>query len=511
MAKAQPLSTVISSNPYNNSYYEGTTTQISPASKPKFLKTQYSIASLKTSSFLTTQISVSKNIEEEDHYDVIENKTYEELGLDLATEYTIGFYELVEAQDEANRLFNVFVVDPVEVRDEFAPVVEQIKYIDHLYPAPLLLRSLYKKEIIVDSGIDCFIYFSDFDAFLTLYQDGEFLYTKELKFTLENIHELFCEVYGERVSLENFMTLFAEEGLRTTNEENREYLIKLFNEIFAQINEVINFTKRAYEIEEIKRVYIGTSAGVIHGMDEFSQVTLGIESHNFDFEYGFVTSEFYVDQMHQLMHLTAQLGTEDRYDVNFTFFDRPPPFVQRESGRLILLAAAALLTTSIYPLWNLGYTLFANLENESLKKEQRRVHDERVIIEGQVNAQVKLREELNKKISEALKTQQLQKSVLTQIHRQKVMYPMKAKIIADLTKDLNRYQVQLSAISYSDDTKVNTHTFILELVSVQERQITDMIEKLTKENLTSYKISIEEIAYNEEMDNYTSRMKVELR
>lgn len=511
MKKKQTLSTVISCDPYNNTYYTGTSTNIEKLKKPKFLKTQYAISSLRTKSFLSARILISKNIDEEDYFDVIENKAYEELGLDIATEYTIGYYEISEEEGEAERAFNVFVVDPHDLKEEFAPVVEKIRYIDQVYPVPLLIRSLYKKEIIRDQGVDCFIYFSEDDAFLTLYRDAEFLYTKELKFTLTEIHELFCEIYGERVSYENFITLFVEDGLRTTNEENREFLLKLFNQMFTQINDVINFSKRSYELENISKLYIGTSAGVVFGMDEFAQTTLGIQTLNFDFEYGFEVNEFYVDQVQQLLHLTAQLVSEDRFSLNFTVFKRPPPFVQRESGRLLLLVAATLLLTSAYPIWNLSYTAFTKIENSSLKAEKARIHKERQGREDQVNGLTTIKKDLDAKVVKEAKLLAVQNNVLTQIHDQKIGYPMKAKLIAMLTKDLNKYKVQLTEVTYIDDLAAKEHYFMMNMISASEKSMTDMIEKLTKENLKTFKVSLEEISFEEDEQAYISSLKVALR
>ncbi len=511
MKNKQTLSTVISCDPYNDTYYTGTPTNIERAKKPKFAKTQFAISSLRTKSFLTAKVEVSKNIDEEDRADVIENKAYEELGLDIATEYKISFYEVPEEQDEANYVFNVFVVDPHDFKEEFSSVIEKIRYIDHIYPVPLLLRALYKKEIIRDEAIDCFVYFSESDAFLTLYKDGEFLYTKELKFTYDELHELYCEIHGERVSFEEFCRLFCEEGLRTTDNESKTFLIKLFNEIFTQINDVINFAKRAYEIEEVSKLYIGTSLGAIHGMDEFAQTVLGIKTLHFDFEYGLEVNEFYVDQIHQLLHLNAQLVADDRYDLNFTIFNRPPPFIKRESGKLITLAAGTLLVSSIYPVWNLSYTAFTQLESDSLKQEQRQIHAERVGRESQMNGQAKIRDDLNKKIQAETKLLDVQNSVLTQIHDRKVKYPMKAMIIASLTKDLNKYRVHLSSLSYQDGQNAKDGFFTLEMLSHSEKRMTDMIEKLTKENLKNYRIHLEEIAYDDEASQYKSSLKVELR
>ena len=53
--------------------------------------------------------------------------------------------------------------------------------------------------------------------------------------------------------------------------------------------------------------------------------------------------------------------------------------------------------------------------------------------------------------------------------------------------------------------------FHLNMISDTEKRMTDMIEKLTKENLSSYKITLEKITYQEETSNYSSDLKVSLR
>lgn len=502
------LSTVLSVNPYTNSYYSGTPTQIESILKPKFQKNQYTLSYLKTASVLTTRVEISKNIDALDRHDVIENKTYEELGLDIATEYFIDYYERTQEEDDTTVMYQVFAVDPHDIETTFASTVESIKYVDQIYPVALLPKALYAKEILSSSGVDCFVYFTTHEAFLTLYKDGEFLYTKALAFTLEVLHETFCEIYGEKVSFENFRTLLIDEGLRTTNEENREYLIKLFNDLSTQINDVLIYAKRAYELDVVSKLFIGTSLGIVYGMHEYLQTTLGVEALDFDFEYGFETQEFYVDQLHQLLHLTSHLAADERYACNFTLFNRPPPFLQRQSGRLLTLAASALLVTSLYPLFNVSYALFAKLENDALMRTQKQRHEERAIREQQVILFATKRDELNTKIKEALAIQAAQKQVLAQIHTKKVGYPMKAKIIADLTQDLNAHKVQLRTLTYDD-----THhgIFTLDVIAPKERHITDMVETLTRTKQALYEISLEEIAYSTTLGTYTCNLKVGLR
>ncbi len=511
MKQKQAFSGTISTNPYNNTYYTGTTTQIKVAEKPQYQKEQYALSYLKTQDFITTQIAVSQNIPEDDVGDAIESQVYEELGLDMAIEYQIQFVESADSAEDGNKNYHVFVVDPLSIDEAFAGVTDQIKYIDQIIPAPLLLRSLYKKEIIEDSGTHCFIYFQSDDAFLTLYDDREFLYTKSLKYSFSQMHDRYCELLGEQIELSEFIKLLSEEGLRSSESENQQFLIKLFGEVFLHINDVITYSKRAFELDKINKVYIGSEVGAIVGMDEYSQTYLGLDSSDFDFNYGFETEEWYIDQMHLLMHLTAQLDPEDKYECNFTRFHRPPEFVKRASGQLILTAAAAAIVALIYPgvYWTLDG--IETIKKTALSSELDELSIQRKDRESRVNHHTAEVKKVQTLVDNEVKALEEKKSVLTKIHDVKVNYPMKAKRISDLTKDLNKYQVKLKAIKYSEDAKTKEKMFLLSLVSSQDKRITDLIEWYTKTKSSNYRFTIERIELDTESKTYSSELKVVLK
>jgi len=511
MKQKQAFSSTISTNPYNNSFYTGTTTNIKKTEKPQYLKDQYSVSYLKTQDFITTQVNISQSIPDEDVIDAIENKVYEELGLDMAIEYQIGYTESTLSGEDGNKVYNVFVVDPLSIDESFADSINGIKYIDQITPIPLLIRSLYKKEIIEDSGTHCFIYFQNDDAFLTLYDDREFLYTKSLKYSFSQMHDRYCELLGEQVELSEFTKLLSEDGLRSGIGENQQYLIKLFGEVFLHINDVMTYSKRAFELDRIDKVYIGSEIGAIVGMDEYSQTYLGLDSSDFDFNYGFETEEWYIDQIHLLMQLTAQLEAEDRYDCNFTRFFRPPPFIKRASGQLILTIAGAIVAALIYP--GVYWTLDAieGVKKSVLDSDYRELHLKKTDRENQINHHSAEMEKIKKLVLNEVKALDDKKSVLTQIHDIKVNYPMKAKTISSLTKDLNKYKVKLKEISFHEDDESEEKSFTLNLISKKDKAITNLIEWYTKTKSSQYKFSIQKIEYDEEAKRYNSQLKVVLK
>jgi hypothetical protein len=88
---------------------------------------------------------------------------------------------------------------------------------------------------------------------------------------------------------------------------------------------------------------------------------------------------------------------------------------------------------------------------------------------------------------------------------------MKAKLISDLTKDLNKYQVKLEQLGYSEDAKTKEKEFTLNLLSSQDKRITNLIEWYTKTRSSQYKFSIKKIEFNPEKKTYSSELKVVLK
>jgi len=502
------FSSVISVNPYKDTYVSGVSSFLSDATTPEFSKDQFAISYLNTKEFINAQIEVSKNIPDEDLYDAINSKAYDELALDQAVEYQIQYIETFNNLDEDNRHFHVFIVDPLEVTQTFTTVVEKIKYLDVIIPAPLLIKSLYSKEIIDSNGVHCFIYFQENDAFVTIYGDKEFIYTKSIKFSLVDMHERFCELFGERIDYDTFIDFYSNHSLKDTESDYKEYFIRLYKELFANINDILTYAKRAFEIEKIEHVYIGSQVETVTKLDEMLEVELHIKSSDFNFDYGFESEKVYVDQLHALMHSYTTISEYERYECNFSVYHRPPAFIKRESGKLILLTAASIALAFAYPItyWILNYSQV--IHEDLLQQEYKEVHNVKVTRQSTIK-----NKEADKVKSLALREEEKleytnKKNTLIKIHDVKVNYPMKAKLLSTLTKDLNRFGVKMESLTYQENN--NTKNFALDLVSSKDRKITKLVQYLTKTHEKEFKFELEDIIYDEEIKVYFSQLKVNI-
>jgi len=502
------FSSVISVNPYKDTYLSGISSFLSEASSPQYAKDQYVISYLNTLGFINSQIEISKNIPEEDLEDAITNKAYDELALDQAVEYQVQFIETFQNLDDDNRHFHIFIVDPLTVTETFAGVVDKIKYIDLIIPAPLLIKSLYTKDIIEDDGAHCFIYFQENDSFITVYNDKEFIYTKSIKYSLIQMHERFCELYGEQVPYNDFINFLSTVNLRDTDSPYKKFIIKLYKELFANINDILTYVKRAFEIEKINQIYIGSQIPTVSKLYEMAEVELNIKSSDFEFDYGFENKELFIDQLHALMHIYTTIPENERYESNFSVYYRPPKFTKRESGKLIMLTAASLAIAFAYPItyWVFGYA--QTLQLDLLQQEYNEQHAIKITRESIIKSKESEKSKALAILNNENQAYIDKKNTLIKIHDVKVNYPMKAQIIAKLTKDLNRFDVKLEKLTYNEDKKIKN--FKLSLVSNNDKQITQLIEYFTTTHIGKYMFSLEEISYKEDEKKYFSEVKVQI-
>ena len=500
------FSNIVSINPYKNSYINGISDFLSEIDSPEYKKEQFIISCLNSQGFINSQIAITKNIPQEDIFDAISNKAYEDLALDQAIEYQVQYIEDFNNIDSENRYFNVFIVDPQTVTETYEHIVSDLKYIDVITPTPLLLKSLYSKEIIEDSGLHCFVYFQENDTFITLYNEKEFLYTKSLKYSFVEMHERFCELYGERVEYEEFISFLSTQNLKDTTSDYKKYILKLYREVFANVNDILTYVKRAFEINKIDHLYIGSQISTQIKLNEIIEVELGIKSSNFEFDYGYEQSDVYIDQIHSLMHLYTTLPQSQKYDCNFTTFLRPPKFIQRQSGKLIALSVASLIAAFAYPgtYWSMTYG--KTIHHELLQQEYKELHNVRVTREATIKSKLLDKEKALKLLNQEIAEYEEKKATLIKIHDVKVNYPMKAKLSSMLMKDLNKFNVKLESLSYAEDEKIKE--FKLNLLSIRDKQTTELVEYLTKTYEGKFKFSLEEILFEEDSQKYVSELKV---
>ena len=505
----QAFSNVISLNPYDGDYVSATSSFLAHDKSTAYKKDQYSISYINTDSFINAQISISKNIPDEDLYDAILSKTYDELALDQALSYKIEYIELDNSMDSENKYFNVFVVDPLEIEETFEQSVKKIKYIDTIIPSPLLFKSLYSKELITNSDAHVFIYFEKTSAFIAIYNDKEFIFSKTIEYSFEKLHEKFSELYGERIEFDDFLYFIQNEDLKLTSSPFKEFIIKMYKDVFYNVNDILTYVKRAYEIKKFEQVFIGAQFQTASSLDEICEFELQIKTSMLDFDYGFEESEGeHISLLHTLMQLYTLLPNDEKYLCNFTSYERPPRFLKRESGKLIVISLISLIFGFAYPVGNWIASYAQELQKDILSKEYIEIHNKKITRQATIKNKKADKEKIFKLLAQEKNSLIDKRGTLVKIHDVKVNYLMKAKILTTLTKDLNIFNVYLESISYQQEDKNNKFEF--GLVSYQSINITKLIKHLTRIYEGKIKFSIDKIIYNKNEDKYFSTLKVDI-
>ena len=470
-------------------------------------KLGYNSANLVTSfignnDFITTKVYVNRSIPEEDIADVLEIKAYEDLGLDQENSYTISSYEV--ESDAEEREFHLFVVEPELLDTLFLPIKKETKYVDLILPAPLLYKPLYKREILNDTNTHCFVYFTQHDASVTLYEDGEYLYSKSIDFSLEQIYDKYCELIGEKVDESEFFSILESEGLKTVHSDYQQNLMKIFGDIFITINDIIIYAKRAFNLNKVDQVYIGSEKGPIVWLDDYSQNYLGLHSSDLNFNYNVNNEEWYTDQYQYLMLLNSLEYIEDASDfANLTMYPRPPSFVNRASGQFIISTFAAISLSLAYPLVLLVGSYLNDAKIYGLKQEESKLTAEANKYKAILGQKKNTIKELDKRIKQISTNYDSKTKTLKAIYDKKVNYKLKSELFHTIAAELDKFDVHIDMITTEGDT------LYLSLVSTDDRKFTELIKYISDVHFNEVReIDIERIEKDPKTRYYRGILKV---
>lgn len=496
---------VVTLNAYTGKSYAFKNDLFKPLDKLTYNTSNFITSYINNKDIITTKVNISRNIPEEDIADILDIKAYEELGLDQANIYTISSIEVENSGEE--REYHIFVAESESLDELYLPIKEETKYIDLIVPAPLLYRSLYKKEILQDNQAHCFVYFTQNDAFVTIYENGQYLYSKSIEFSLEQIYDKYCESIGEKVDEKEFYAVLESEGLKTTNNDYQQNFMKIFADVFITINDIIIYAKRAFNLDSIDQMFIGSEKGPIIGLDDYSQNYLGLHSSDFNFNYDVTSEEWYTDQLQYLMLLSSFDYIEDESSlVNLSMYPRAPSFVNRASGQFIISTFAAISLSLAYPLVYLvgSYVNDAKIyaltiENNKLTAESNKYKK----ILSEKRSQIKVLDERIKVLSDNYNGKA---KTLTSIYDKKVNYRLKSGIYHTLAKELDQFEVYVEMLQSEKDT------LLLSLLSSDDRKFTEVIKYMSDTHFDEIiEIDIKRIQKDPASNYYKGLLKVELR
>lgn len=493
---------IVTVDPYSLISFEHQNNLVSRGNVKNFDQKGFYNSYVQTKDIISSTVDIENEIGEDDLKDAIEIKAYDELGLESTKEYSIFYFES-NRTDSDYRVFNVIAIDK-ERLDEIFGELKDIKYIDYITAAPFLMQSLYKRNVLPGEGVQCYIYFHIDDAFVAIYQSGEYIFSKSIKYSLKNIADTFSKELGKRVDEAELFSMLKKTGLRNENAAYQQQLMKLFGEVFVYINDVLSYAKRAYGLGKIDQIYMDTEIGTIAGMNEFCINYLNIPTKQFDFKISKNANEVTIDSLHMLMIINAQeIQHNNEENLNISIFKRPPPFKDRPSGKLMQAIAASLLLSLAYPTYQFVYeNFYLKTELQDLNGKHQDLSARVETMKSELSKVQKSNDEIEAKLVAKNEDLEFRTKLLKEIYSKKVSYPMKAKVLTDLFDKINKHNTKVVEVLNND------HEMIVTVQSKDDKLVTELMKEISITN--GYEVSTELIKKDDNTSTYESAIKVGL-
>jgi len=492
-------------NPYIESFYEYRSNKLKKSNKLTYNDKSYTISYVSNKDLIIASLDVGYALSEDELEGYFFDKAYEELGLDEEKEYLIDYQK--QNDDKESFVYNLFISESEKIENTFSKVLAETKYIDLLIPAPLLFKTLYKNEVLENQDAHCYIYFTMKDAFVAIYKDGNFIYSKSLEYSLEQIYEKYCALIGERVEEKEFFEILNSEGLKTTNMSYQENLMKIFSDVFLQINDIVIYAKRAYNIDSIQKLFLGSVNSPIIGLSDYGYNYLGIPAFNLDFNFDIKNDEWYVDQLQYLMVKSGLDYIEEPHKtLNVSVYPRPPIFVKRASGQFIITFIVSSVVALGAPLFYLVPAYSLEAYNSTLVSEEKTLSTDAAKYKKDIAEKLGTISAKEKELKGLEAIFNRKAGTLSAVFDKKVNYNFKSNFLYIFSKDLEKFKLNLKQISSKEDS------FTLDIISEDEKFITQYIKYVSKKYFNDIdKIDIKRIEFDEKTSIYRGTLKVDYK
>ncbi|MSN96752.1 hypothetical protein F1B92_06180 [Campylobacter sp. FMV-PI01] len=465
---------------------------------------EFYISYLEYRDIATSNVDINRTVPDEEIMDAIVLKTYEELSLEPDGDYKINYMESQTVNSDT-RLYNVFVINNAILKNELAEIAKNTKYIDYVGAIPFLFGSLYKRNILAPNDVECFLYLQMDDAFLVIYNNGEYFESRSIRYNLSFIYDKFCEKLGNRIDSHIFFENLKNHGLELDNDLERDILIQIFDDMSFYLGDMITSLSRINNIN-IKTIYVGSDLGVIKGIDIFVEDRIGLNYKDLDFSVALNQKDFSdLTQIDVLMMLSAQDYLQDKNDdFNYSPYLRPPPLSQRSSGKLFGIIFAVLVAGLAYPTYQYTHGYLMQKETEEKTAEFTEKDAERSRVNDILNSISKQIADIQKDIEKEDKVLVDRENKLNAMYDKKVNYPMKSFAIYDITKLTTNRDGMIHSIKNTDSNL----TF-----SVRTKTEKKMTELLRDISLTGgYSVDTKSIILDENQTiSYESNISIRMK
>ena len=465
---------IITLDVYSNKIYKFTNGVFEIVKKLKTNKQDVIISYVTNSDLIIEPIDISSHVPEEEVQNAIVDKVYDELMLDVAVEYDI--YPIKVGSDGSLDKYQTVIVDKTSLIEKFAPVIKKAKIIDYVIPAPFLYQALYSVNKLKNGTIDAFLYFGETDTFITFYKNTKYIYSKSINYSLKHMYARVCQLAQEVFLTEDEFKNKLKDGSYKSDNRLNDLMIKILNECFLSINDILIYAKRVYALDKIDNLFVGFSFGYIDGIESYVKNYLNLDSKPISSIYSKEDPAKLIDPLCALeIYTVKELSAGTIVLPNLTPAPRPLPLSKRPAGKMLGIAVVVILAALALPIYDYSIGLITQLGNSALEEKERTVTAEANKYKNIIKQKSDKLKALNiaKKKLENIYTNK--KGKLEEVYNRKFRYNLKSEQLAAITKVLSHYSIISREISITD-TK-----YVIEVESKDDKEITKFVKSLVKE------------------------------
>ena len=196
------------------------------------------------------------------------------------------------------------------------------------------------------------------------------------------------------------------------------------------------------------------------------------------------------------MYAKDRLSNKISDELNFTVFPRPPKFVERDGGKLLLAVACALIIGLAYPVLQIVESFVLYIQTVSTQKDT----EEKTIIVDGLKAQLARVETELKQVQERVNVQQ-QNLDLNSSKQEKSDYPMKGTVLFDLAKFVRSVSLKTVGVDIKD------REVSFQVSSNDDKPITQLIKNIDSSG--NYKVRTKLISLKD--NAYESNITMEIK
>ncbi|WP_267524384.1 hypothetical protein [Campylobacter sp. MG1] len=504
MSKAVKKRDIVVLEPSSKKLYKLSDNILSEITVKEKSNSSYNLSYMRGDNVMYASVEIP-NDSKDDEVSIITNKAYEILGLDIEKGYKIS-YSISNASVGINTVYNVFVVEDEKIDSEFKDVANKMQYIDYIDMEPLLYQNYYSNKLIDSAGIQVFIYFHKTYTTLTVYKDGELVNYKILNMiSIDKVYGEYVRDLGERIPEHIFISDLNKYGFDNPDNIKRVSLNTIFCNYFRFVGSNLELILRGLsrDSEQITKVFVGTDIGFSQNFLQKVEVFFGcfnspeenkldkllenvIESnqdscvvgefiniHKIRYDLFKNVKNFIVEnnnnsdftnmpekdspelKINPFVLLCLLRGNEQLKlpsDIfNISPYLRPPPFLQRYSGKLLLSVLVVAVLSSIYPLYNVITNFFITQEIDKIVESL----PEKEGVYKKVDSEIKALNEkiagVEQEVSDEKNKRDYRYRLLDNIYNKKVNYLSKAKVFVDIGNILNSTNIKVTKLEIDKD------------------------------------------------------------